>query len=150
MTVRTAVARRPVGDGLFIGSLDAPDTLRLLGMRCRECAVVSFGFSHLCPNCGADEPDQIPLSREGTLATFSILRHRPPGAYRGPEPFEPFAVGLVSLPEGVSVVSPLRAGIGDVAIGMDLRLEPHILYESADGAEVIAFRFAPDPQKRPG
>lgn len=147
MGSNSLAGRRPVGEGLFAGSLDALDALQLAGMCCQTCAVTSFGLSYLCPNCGETDLSQIALSREGTLATFSILRHRPPGDYRGPEPFEPFAVGLVALPEGLAVISPLQAPIEDLNIGMALRLAPHILYRADDGAEVIAFRFAPVEQK---
>lgn len=134
--------RRPVGAGLFAGPLDALDQVQLAGMRCRTCSVVSFSVSTLCPNCGGIDMSRIALNREGRLETFSILRHRPPGGYRGPEPFEPFAIGLVALPEGVAVVSPLRVCIEAISIGMLLRLAPHVLYLDEDGTEVIAFQFA--------
>ena len=43
----------------------------------------------------------------------------PPGAYKGPEPFVPFALGLVELPEGLRVMSPLEGDIDALKIGND-------------------------------
>lgn len=137
------VRRRPVGEGLFVGSLDRPEELCLAGTRCLSCGVTSFGTRSLCPNCGGSDTRHFGLARQGTIKTFSVLRHRPPGNYRGQDPFEPFAVGLVSLPDGVAVVSPLAMAITDVRIGKSVSLAPHVLHCDQDGTEVIAFRFVP-------
>lgn len=142
MTAASQVGRRPVGEGLFTGALEELDSVRLLGMQCPSCGIVSFGRSALCPNCGGPDHTEIALSPDGELLTYSVLRHPPGGAYRGRDPFEPFAIGLVSLPEQISIVAPLEVPIDDVRIGMPLRLEAYPLYRDDDGTDVIAFRFA--------
>lgn len=136
-------ARRPIRDRLLVGSLEDLDSVRLAGSRCAECGEVSLGINCLCPNCGRDGPDGIALGERGTLVTFSAIRHRPPGDYRGPEPFEPFGIGLVDLPEGIGVITPLEGAIESFEIGQTMRLKPHILYVDEDAREVVAFRFAP-------
>ncbi len=76
------------------------------------------------------------------LWTYTIVRHRPPGDYRGPEPFEPFGLGLVELPEGVRVMSPIRCVPGALTIGMSLTFVPYVRVDP-DGAEVVVFAFEP-------
>jgi uncharacterized OB-fold protein len=76
------------------------------------------------------------------LWTFTVVRHRPPGNYKGPEPFSPFGMGLVELPEGVRVLSPIDCDIGQLKIGLELQFKPYARKE-ADGHEVVAFAFEP-------
>jgi uncharacterized OB-fold protein len=84
----------------------------------------------------------IALGNLGTLWTFTVVRHRPPGNYKGPDPFVPFGIGLVELPEGVRVMSPIRCEPAELRIGMRLAFEP-LLRSDGDGREVVGFVFAP-------
>jgi hypothetical protein len=70
-----------------------------------------------------------------------VIRNRPPGDYRGPDPFVPFGEGLVEMPEGIRVLSPLAGDVDKLAIGMKMKFEAYKLYQNADGADVIAFMF---------
>lgn len=138
-----AVSRRPIREGLFHGPLEDFRALALAGTACASCGEVTLGASTLCLNCGAAEGLRtIALGHEGELLTWSVIRHKPPGDYRGPEPFEPYGLGLVALREGLAVVSPLRGDIASLAIGKAVHFEAHPLYVDPAGAEVIAFRFA--------
>jgi uncharacterized OB-fold protein len=76
------------------------------------------------------------------LWTFTIVRHRPPGDYRGPEPFEPFGLGLVEVAEGVRVMSPIRCEPGALRIGLSLTFVPYVRADP-DGSEVVVFAFEP-------
>jgi uncharacterized OB-fold protein len=71
-----------------------------------------------------------------------VIRNRPPGDYRGPDPFVPFGEGLVELPDGIRVLSPLAGDVDKFVIGMKMKFEAYKLYQNAGGADVIAFRFA--------
>jgi uncharacterized OB-fold protein len=51
--------------------------------------------------------ERLVLSRKGRLYSFTIQRHQPPPPYRGPDPFIPYGVGEVELPEGVIIISVL-------------------------------------------
>ena len=51
--------------------------------------------------------------------------------------------GLVELPEGIRVKSPLGGDVEKLEIGMDLKFTAYPLYENESGDEVIAFRFDP-------
>jgi hypothetical protein len=83
------------------------------------------------------------LSKKGKLWTYTVIRHKPPGDYKGPAPFVPFGLGLVELPEGIRVLSPIQADPEKIKVGMELELEVHPLYTDEDKNEVMAFRFRP-------
>lgn len=132
----------PVGDGLLTVPLYPLEDVRLLGTRCKKCKEVMFGSNASCANCASEEVEDIPLSKSGTLWTYTIIYHCPPGSYRGPkDPFVPFAEGLVELPDGVKVLSILDCDIDKVKIGMKLELVCHELYKNEQGQSVIAWKF---------
>jgi uncharacterized OB-fold protein len=134
--------RIPVRDGLLTTPLLDLEQVRLQGTRCTSCNETTLGRNSVCPNCGRDELISVPLARRGELWTYTIVRHRPPGDYRGPDPFEPFGLGLVELPEGLRVVAPLEADIAQLKIGMPLEFRARVRVEP-DGREVVTFAFAP-------
>lgn len=135
-------ARVPIRADLLTGSLSDLATIRLSGCRCDSCGETSLGRKVQCPNCGRETVHEIPLSPTGTLWTFTVARHRPPGDYRGPEPFSPFGLGLVELPEGLRVLSPLAADVDALRIGMPMRFTPYVRTDP-DDREVVAFTFVP-------
>lgn len=135
--------RVPIRDDLLWGPLQDLAAVRLAGSRCRTCDEVSLGRAALCPNCGGDALEAGPLAEEGVLWTYTVVRNRPPGTYRGPEPFAPFCVGLVELADGIRVVARVEAEIDRVEIGMPLRLRVFVHHRNDAGQEVIGFAFAP-------
>jgi len=133
---------RPVREGLVGGAGDDLDDVHLTGSRCKSCGEVSIGTNPVCLNCGGDGIETIELAAEGELWTYTVIRHKPPGGYLGPEPFEPFALGLVELPDGVRIMAPIDGPVDDLQIGARLELRPWIL-PAGDGKAYRAFRFAP-------
>lgn len=113
--------------------------MRLTGSRCPQCGEVSLGERVLCPNCGGDAVETVALGEDGVLWSYTVIRHRPPGNYEGQEPFAPFGLGLVELPDGLRVLSPLACDISALQIGMRLRFKAHLRL-SAEG-ERILFTF---------
>ncbi len=85
--------------------------------------------------------EEIRFANRGKLYSYTVIRHRPPGDYKGPDPFVPFGLGLVELPEGIRVLSRIDGDINTLKIGMELELEVYRLYEDAEGNEVMAFHF---------
>ena len=132
--------RRPVKDGLLAGPLDRLDEVRLCGTRCAVCREVALGRNEVCLNCGGDAVAAEKLADRGVLWTFTVVRHRPPGDYRGPEPFEPFGLGLVELPEGIRVMAPIGCDIDRLEIGMPLQFRP-LVRSDADGVETVHFDY---------
>jgi len=140
MTTTIAATRRiAVREGLLTEPLTDLQQVRLAGSRCLSCGEVSLGQRRACPNCGGDAIRDIVLSDRGVLWTFTIVHHRPPGNYKGPEPFTPFALGLIELPEGVRVLSPIRGELEALRIGMEMRFMPSVRVD--DTAEVVVFAF---------
>ena len=135
--------RVPIREGLFTLPLLPLEQVRLIGSQCQSCSEVSLGAASSCPNCASDNLEAIPLSKEGTLWSFTVIRNRPPGDYKGPDPFVPFGEGLVELPEGIRVLSPIDVDVEKLKIGMKLELEVYNLYVNEEGNEVVAFRFRP-------
>lgn len=129
---------RPVRSGLLTGSLADLASVGLAGSRCRACGETTLGANALCPNCGSDDVFPIALSDQGHVWAYTVVRYRPPGDYKGPEPFQPFAIGLVELPEGLRVVAPIGGDPEAVRIGMPVRFAPR---PRADG--VVEFVYNP-------
>lgn len=133
---------QPVKKGLVNAGGDAADDVRLLGSKCANCGEVSIGTNDVCLNCGGDEIEGLELSSEGELWTYTVIRHKPPGDYLGPDPFEPYALALVELADGVRIMAPLEGDVESFEIGSRLRLVPWMLHVE-DGQAYRAFRFAP-------
>jgi len=134
---------RPIREGVFTTPLSPLDKVSLQGSKCRNCGEVTFAIAASCQNCAGEDMEIIPLSREGTLWTYTVIRNRPPGDYKGPDPYVPFGEGLVELPEGIRVLTPLGGDPDKLEIGTKMRLNAYKLYEDAEGNDVITFRYDP-------
>jgi uncharacterized OB-fold protein len=84
--------------------------------------------------------EEIRLSPRGTLWVWSIVHQSVPGVQ------VPYVVGVVDLPEGVSV----RCNIIDVEpdpstlrFGMPLEMTTRVSQQDRDGNDVVAFYFRP-------
>ena len=133
----------PIKEGLFTTPLDPIDSVHLAGCKCTSCGEVFFGKRYSCENCSGESMKDIPLSQRGTLWSYTIINHKPPAGYRGPDPFVPFGLGLVELPDGIRILSPIDCDLKKIKIGMALKSEIYRLYENEEGNEVMAFRFKP-------
>src|SRR6266545_2020853 len=108
-------ARVPVIDGLF--REDDSGGAHLLGGRCPACGAYFFPKQwSFCrnPSCSGGELDDVELSTQGTLWSFTDNRYAPPPPYPAREPFEPYGVAAVELGDEQMVV------LGQVARGTDL------------------------------
>lgn len=132
--------RVPAIEGWF--TLDEADP-RLLGTRCESCKTFFFPKeSVFCrnPACASDALEEIPLSRRGTLWSFTNNCYPPPAPYVATDPFEPYAVAAVELAEEKMVVlGQVVAGVGTEALsaGMEMELVVETLYEDDDNDYVI-------------
>lgn len=72
------------------------DGAHLVGVMCRACGTHAFPPQLACAHCGAPT-ELVTLPDRGELWTWTIQHIQPKPPYRGPEPFEPFAVGYVDL-----------------------------------------------------
>lgn len=142
MTVRNKTVQEgaPIREGLFVLPSNSEERPYLLGSRCKKCGQVSFPPRGVCSKCFHDEFDPIPLSTEGKLYTYSIIRYPPPGLTA------PYAVGYVDLPEGVRVFSILTGwDEGSLKVGMDLELVIDKFKEGDAGKPILTYKFRPIP-----
>ncbi|MEY2433222.1 MAG: uncharacterized protein QOC92_2947, partial [Acidimicrobiaceae bacterium] len=101
-------------EGWFTEDGDGP---ALIGNKCTACGTVFFpAASYFCrnPECGGREFEPTPLSRQGTVWSYTDAQYQPPPPYVATsDPYQPFAVAAVELAaEGMVVMGQLAAGYG--------------------------------------
>ncbi len=115
----------PAVEGWF--TLD-PREPRLLGTRCRACGAVFFPRETVfCrnPRCAGTELDEVPLSRRGTLWSYTNNCYAPPPPYLAADPFEPYAIAAVELAdEKLVVLGQVVPGVRveQLEVGMEMEL----------------------------
>ena len=138
-TIETAArARRPIVPFLRLPDSGEP---HLVGQRCEGCGAVYLGKRRACSRCTSEGPfKEIPLSRRGTVWVWSIVHQSVPGVQ------VPYVVGIVDLPEGVSV----RCNLIDVEpdpkklrFGMPVEMTTAVSQQDREGRDVVAFYFRP-------
>jgi len=140
--------RLPAIDGWF--STDDEGAVHLIAGKCTQCATYVFPpREDNCPNpaCAGEELEQVPLSRRGTLWSYTENRYPPPAPYPAADPFEPFAIAAVELAEeGLIILGKVVEGTlaADLTVGMEMELTTMPLYTDADGVvrTVHAWRIA--------
>lgn len=128
---------RPIADGIWTD--EQPP--RLIGGRDRKTGRIVFPM----PTGGeAERFDPVPLSREGTIWSWTVQRFAPKSPpYAGP-PFEPFALAYIELPGEVIVESRLTGFDFDtLSCGLPVRLTIVPFTETADGTQVTTYAFEP-------
>ena len=130
--------RRPIVPFLRLRERGEP---HLVGQRCTRCGAVYLGTRRACSKCTAEGPfAEIPLSRTGTLWVWSIVHQSMPGVP------VPYVVGVVDLPEGVSVRCNLIDVEPDPAklrFGMPVEMTTGVSQQDREGNDVVAFYFRP-------
>lgn len=120
----------------------------LLGSRCTTCGTPAFpqvrGF---CPNpaCAGEEFDVVPLSRRGVVWSYTDAQYQPPAPYvPRTDPYVPFALAAVELPEGLVVLGQVADGYGvaDLRVGTEVELVVETLYVDDSGERTI-WRWRP-------
>lgn len=120
----------------------------LLASRCTTCGSAFFPpTSGSCrnPACPGEEFESTPLSRRGTVWSCTDARYQPPPPYVPAEdPYEPFGLAAVELPEGLVVLGQLASGYGvrDVHVGSEVELVVEPLYTDDTGVRTI-WRWKP-------
>ena len=135
--------RLPAVEGWF--SLDPP---ALLGSRCRSCGTYAFPKeAAFCrnPDCTSTEFDEVPLSRRGTIWSYTDACYQPPPPYVAADPYEPFCIAAVELAaEKMVVMGQIVPGVNvaDLAVGGEVELVLDTLYED-DEHEYLVWKWQP-------
>lgn len=140
----TSIPSTPVVEGWFTTG----DNPALLGSRCRSCGTVFFpkvdGFCRN-PACHSTDFDQAELSRRGTVWSYTDAQYQPPPPYvPRTDPYEPFAIAAVELPEGLVVLGQVADGYGvdDLYVGAEVELVVEPLYRD-DAGDRTVWRWRP-------
>ena len=130
MTVTT-----PAIEGWFISG----DEPALIGSQCTSCGTVFFpktaGFCRN-PACDGEEFTSTELSRRGRIWSYTDAQYQPPPPYiPASDPYVPFALAAVELPEGLVVLGQVADGFGvaDLTVGDEVELVVETLYTDETG-----------------
>ena len=137
------VKQIPIADGLFTWPAEEP---RLIGGECKNCGKYFFPKAYPLhkPGCRKQEVEEVLLSRQGKLRSFTWQYYQPPPPYKGPDPFVPYGIGMVELAEAISVVGIMTGcRIEDLKIGMEVMLVVEKLYCDEQGNEYLTWKFRP-------
>jgi len=132
--------RVPVLDGWFTMDEAAP---ALLGSRCTKCGTYAFpAEASFCrnPKCDSTEFDQVELSREGRIWSYTDARYQPPPPYVAADPYVPFALAAVELEaEKMVVMGQVVPGVtvDDLSVGDRVELVLDTLYEDDDNQYLV-------------
>jgi len=133
--------RVPIKPGLF--TLPSSDELpQLIGTKCKSCNEIYFPPMRetSCPNCYETDMEELLLSRNGTVLSYTIV-HMPPREWQGPVPY---AVALIELSGGATFYSALTdCKPEEVKIGMEVGLEIEKVRTDGDGNDVVGYKFSP-------
>ena len=140
----TEAAASPAVEGWFTSG-PAP---ALVASRCTACGSVFFpptgGFCRN-PACDGTEYDAVELSRRGRVWSYTDAQYQPPAPYVAPtDPFQPFALAAVELPEGIVVLGQVADGFGvaDLVVGTEVDLVVETLNVDETGERTI-YRWRP-------
>jgi uncharacterized OB-fold protein len=94
---------------------------KLIGIKCGGCGALAIPPRELCPDCGRREWSPVPLSGDGEIASFTVIRIAP----RGHAGDAPYAIAAVRLTEGVSLLGRVvDIPFDDLAVGRKVRFRP--------------------------
>lgn len=131
-----------VADGLFRWGADGVD---LVGSRCRGCGAHYFPQSLSCRNPACDDKtvEEVLFGRHGRLHSYTVQHYQPPALFRM-DPFAPYAIGLVEVDGGLSVMGILTGcPLDEIRIGLPVELAVTPLYQDEAGCEVVTYAYRP-------
>jgi uncharacterized OB-fold protein len=125
-----------------------PEKPQLIGNRCQSCGHYYFPKAKTCRNplCRKAKPlEEVRLSNRGRLFAYTINYYPPPPPYHAPDPFVPFGVVSIALPEGIKVGGqvPKYVDMSTLKVGMEIETVREVLYVDNQGNEVISWMFRP-------
>jgi uncharacterized OB-fold protein len=130
----------PFREGAFTIPSSPSEKPHLIGCRCKNCGTHFYPRRRICLNCQRQEMDEVFLSTEGKIHTYTIFRQAPPSGIMEP----PYAVGQIELPEGVIVTSIITdCDFESLDIGMDVAMVLEEVSKDEEGNGIIAYKFRP-------
>jgi len=133
----------PLIEGLFTWPSDPP---RLIASRCKKCGALAFPRSPYCTNPDCEKKTEnvevIELANRAKLFTWAVQVYPPPPPFKM-EPFEPFTIGMLDVPEGLRILGMLTTD--EVDFGMEMKMTTRKLFEDEEN-EYITWVWQPVKQ----
>lgn len=105
---------------------------RLTAIRCTQCGEMAVPPKEFCGSCGKRAWESVPLSGDGTIASYTVIRVAP----RGHVGQTPYAVAVVRLTEGVSLLGRVTdLPLESLRVGLPVRFRPLV----TDGETMVGF-----------
>jgi uncharacterized OB-fold protein len=122
-------------EGWFTEDGESP---ALIGNKCTACGTVFFpAASYFCrnPECGGRDFEPTPLSRQGTVWSYTDAQYQPP---------PPYVAAVELADEGMVVMGQLATGYGveDITVGTPVELIVETLFED-DDHEYTVWKWKP-------
>ncbi|WP_317930835.1 Zn-ribbon domain-containing OB-fold protein [Halioxenophilus sp. WMMB6] len=120
----------------------------LTGSKCQNCGTYYFPKQSLyCrnPDCCSDSFEEVPLSRTGTVWSYTNAMYQPPEPFVAADPYLPHTIIAVQLErEQMIVLGQGATGVecSDLEVGMGVELVLETLFEN-DEQEVITWKWSP-------
>ncbi len=133
----------PAEEGLFTWPADEP---RLIGGRCKSCGTYFFPKYYVIhkPGCKERQVEEVFFSRRGKLDSYTIQYYPPPLPFVSPDPFVPYAIGRVVLPEGIAILGILTGcKLEDLKMHIDVELLVEKAWEDKEGNEALTWKWRP-------
>ena len=143
MSTKTGNQAIPLHQGLFTWPSDAP---QLIGSRCIACGEVMFPKKSYCrnPDCKTGNTERILLSKRGTLYSYTIVTSTPPPPFDIIHNTAPYALGLVEMPEGITVLGLLTTYDKEqLSPGRTMEMIIDTMYTNDEGNDVVTYKFKP-------
>jgi uncharacterized OB-fold protein len=121
----------------------------LVGSACTTCGSTFFPpVTGSCrnPRCEGHDFAEAELSRRGRVWSYTDAQYQPPAPYLpATDPYEPFALAAVELPEGIVVLGQVAAGygVGDLEVGREMELVVERAWTEEDGSERLMWKWKP-------
>lgn len=131
----------PVLEGLWTTPSSPNEKPQLIGSRCPACGELFFPKKEkgLCVYCQKKGLEDVKLSREGKIATFTVVMIPPAGGYyKGPVPY---AYGAVNLIDEVELYTLFTGDLDELRVGMDVEMVIEKLFDDDEGNEVMTYKF---------
>jgi uncharacterized OB-fold protein len=133
----------PIIKGVFTLPPYDEEGPRLIGALCVRCARRFFPSPFVCPYC-LHELEEVSLSNQGTLHSFTVVRVKAP--YGLPVPY---CLGYVDLKDdGLRVLSLIDSRqIENLRIGMEVALCVKKFGDDGKGNPALRYMFSPKTEK---
>jgi uncharacterized OB-fold protein len=129
----------PLKEGLFTPPSNGDDGY-LIGSKCKSCGEYFHPKRAVCANCYSQDQEEVALSKEGKIFTYTVVRTSYPGSLFTP----PFITAQIELPGSVIVLSAVTdIDLDKIKIETSVKLYFLKAGEDEAGNDIMMYAFRP-------